>query len=1027
MKPIRLTLQAFGPFKQKEVIDFTELQQHRLFVISGQTGAGKTTIFDGITFALYGAASGQDRKENKSMRSDFAEDDVHTAVELVFEVRDTIYRVKRQLAHVKKGRKAATGEAYEFMRLQADGTEEPVVERQKVTDINKKIEELIGLSYDQFSQIIMLPQGEFRKLLTSQSDNKEAILRKIFKTERYGEIAKKLEVKKQEAEQQQKMAIARSESYVEQLAGALPERDSLLFERLNDNANLYQIDEALEQELQYYELKADADAKYYKQAFAKHEEQQKVVLEWQRLNARIELFEQKQQELVAKKSEQEFFENKKRQYEAAIKAQQLIPVAEQCTQLKQELADKAALLTALLAKKEQLQQEQQQASITLKVEKERDNERLAYQQELAELEKTKPLYEEIALLTNAIEKLQQELDLQLQNINNDNKQIENLKLRMNEQQNTIEQQEERVAKLPKMLEQQQYLKEIVALFRSLEDVNVVERQLAEQLSHVQQKHEEAQKRYDQVMENWLANQAHMLALSLVPGAPCPVCGSVEHPAINQNATEQIDQQLLLQFKEHANKLHQQLMQLTTERNVVLQRQSQLNEQLNQLNVESNEELSYIERYQRSKEEIVQLQNLAENLVVGRQQLKNLQLNILQLEQNQKYNEQQLQQVRNMFIQQQTVLEQKRLSMPPAISSLEQLEEILKQKEQQLHVLQQALSTAQKNYDESNTNYLKITETYTLSVAHHKELQQKFILVTEQFKKKREEYHFATEEEFINSCRTELQIQVLQQEYMTYTNELHALTTFVEQETQQLANAEKVDITFAKEQLQVYKEAYEEALQTANASRNCQKLCLEYKEKLLQIADEIHSLTQTANEVIMLYNVLRGQNQRKISFERYVQIGYLEQITEAANRRLKHLSNGQYQLVCSDRQESHGRQSGLSLDVYDSYTGQTRDVKSLSGGEKFNASLCLALGMADIIQSFQGNVQIDTMFIDEGFGSLDEESLMRAIDTLIDLQKSGRMVSVISHVAELKAIIPAVLHVEKLKEGFSRTAIKVPGV
>lgn len=1023
MKPIRLTLQAFGPFKKKEVIDFTELQKHRLFVISGQTGAGKTTIFDGITFALYGVASGQDRKENKSIRSDFAEDDVHTAVELVFEVRGNLYRVKRQLAHIKKGRKTASGEAYEFMCIQENGTEKPAVERQKVTEINKKIEELIGLSYDQFSQIIMLPQGEFRKLLTSQSDNKEAILRKIFKTERYGEIAKKLETKKQEAERLQKMAVARSESYVEQLAGALPKRDSQLFERLNGEANLYQIDEALESELQYYEMKAAADEQLYQQAFAKHEQQQKAVLEWQRLNERIEFFEKKQQELINKKADEAIFESKKKEYEAAMKAQQLLPIAEQCTQLKDEVTRKSTQLTVLLEKQQQLQLAQQQAYELLQAEKEREEERIAYQQELLQLEKIKPLYEEIMLLTAEVEKKQQELERQQQTIEKNNRQVEKLKLQLNEQQYVIEQQEEQVAALPKLLEQQQRFKEVVALFEKLTDMNRTEQQLTEQLSYIGQKYNDAQMLYDEKMERWLANQAHILALQLVAGEPCPVCGSVEHPAINDNASELIEQPQLQQLKEQANKLHQQFMQLTSAYNLTVQGQEQLYEQLQQLDVEKSEELFYKECYEQNKTEVAQFQQVTQKLTANRQQLKEWQLTISMLEQTQKDSEQQYQTLKNDFIQQQTVLQQKHLHVPSAMKNLAQLEEIIEHKQQALQTLKRALNKAQQNYDELQAEHIKIAEKHTLSSAHYEELQQKLAAVTTQFNEKREALGFATEEEFIQCCRTQQQIQLLQQEYMTYAKELHALTVFIEQETAQLADAKKADITLATEQLLTYKEAYEEALKTANASKHYQKLCLDYKDKLLQVADEIYALTQTTNEVIMLYNVLRGQNAKKISFERYVQIGYLEQITEAANHRLKHLSNGQYQLVCSNRQESHGRQSGLSLDVYDSYTGQTRDVKSLSGGEKFNASLCLALGMADVIQSFQGNVQIDTMFIDEGFGSLDEEALMRAIDTLIDLQKSGRMVGVISHVAELKAAIPAVLQVEKLKEGFSRTTIK----
>lgn len=179
-----------------------------------------------------------------------------------------------------------------------------------------------------------------------------------------------------------------------------------------------------------------------------------------------------------------------------------------------------------------------------------------------------------------------------------------------------------------------------------------------------------------------------------------------------------------------------------------------------------------------------------------------------------------------------------------------------------------------------------------------------------------------------------------------------------------------------------------------------------------------------NVVADLHDVIRGQNSKKVSFERYLQIDYLDQIIDAANQRLRDLSNGQYSLIRSDRQEAHGRQSGLALDVYDEYTGQTRDVKSLSGGEKFNASLCLALGMSDVIQSFQGNISIDTMFIDEGFGSLDEESLNKSIDTLVDLQQTGRMIGVISHVKELKAIFPAILEVTKTKEGYSETRFVV---
>ena len=192
-----------------------------------------------------------------------------------------------------------------------------------------------------------------------------------------------------------------------------------------------------------------------------------------------------------------------------------------------------------------------------------------------------------------------------------------------------------------------------------------------------------------------------------------------------------------------------------------------------------------------------------------------------------------------------------------------------------------------------------------------------------------------------------------------------------------------------------------------------------QQNIVNVRQSLVKIEKKLAVVNDLFDVLRGQNAKKISFERYLQIDYLDQIMHAANERFKSLTNEQYYLIRSDRQEAYGKQSGLAIDVYDQITGQTRDVKTLSGGEKFIASLCLALGMSDVIQSFQGSISIDTMFIDEGFGSLDEESLHKSIDALVSLQQTGRMIGVISHVEELKSMFPAMLEIKKTKEGYSK--------
>lgn len=263
---------------------------------------------------------------------------------------------------------------------------------------------------------------------------------------------------------------------------------------------------------------------------------------------------------------------------------------------------------------------------------------------------------------------------------------------------------------------------------------------------------------------------------------------------------------------------------------------------------------------------------------------------------------------------------------------------------------------------------------------------------------------------------------LLEQYTTYNQMLFATEQIIKEE-KELANKEEIDITILELELQAIKEELTTARQKETNINQWVKQCATTVQNLTQNAEQIEQLKEKLNKAIHLHDIIRGQNEHKISFERFVQMGYLEQITIAANERLRYLSNKQYYLVTSNRKEGNA-QSGLSLDVHDVFTGQTRDVKSLSGGEKFNASLSLALGMADVIQSVQGSVHIETMFIDEGFGTLDEESLQKAIDTLMDLQQSGRIIGIISHVAELKAAIPAILEVQKLKEGISKTNITI---
>ncbi|WP_191664225.1 AAA family ATPase, partial [Bacillus pseudomycoides] len=257
MRPLQLIMTAFGPYKQREVIDFSDLGDHRIFAISGNTGAGKTTIFDAICYVLYGEASGEERSDTSMLRSQFADDNIYTSVELTFQLKGKQYEIKRQLGHKKQGNKTVTGHAVELYEVIGD-EKVPCVDRFHVTDVNKKVEDLIGLSKHQFSQIVMLPQGEFRKLLTSETENKEEILRRIFKTDRYKLMRELLDQKRKQWKDVLQEKQKERELYFRNVF-KLPVRDDSLLETLvqQEHVNTHQVVEALEQEKNCYEAEVE--------------------------------------------------------------------------------------------------------------------------------------------------------------------------------------------------------------------------------------------------------------------------------------------------------------------------------------------------------------------------------------------------------------------------------------------------------------------------------------------------------------------------------------------------------------------------------------------------------------------------------------------------------------------------------------------------------------------------------------------------------------------------------------------------
>lgn len=1029
MKPLLLKMTAFGPYKDTEVIDFRELENNRLFVISGNTGAGKTTIFDGISFALYGSASGTDRDNYTMLRSDFADDDIHTAVELEFELNHRIYRILRQLGHVKKGNKTRTGERYEFYEKIED-KEVPCVDRQIVSEIDQKVEEIMGITQDQFKQIVMLPQGEFRKLLTSQTENKEEILRRLFKTEPYKYMSERLKVKKDHMEDAFKQEQQVKNNYIQNIHATLPDREgSMLFNILaEEHYNVNQLIAGLEQEIKYYEQQIIVDEQTYKKAYLTHDQQNAVYHQAKSVNERFEELASKEHQLKELDAQASQFRQKEQQFQNAERASQIEPYEKQAIEWqKDEQIKTKAVETASVAQKKA------------------DNNFIIVNQKYDEEKAKKDKREEIS---NQVERLKnylptvKEIDGRKQALTNlEKKTQENFSLleqvlkTIQEKHNSIEsidQQikklEENVSKLPDIQEKLTDMREQAVILKDYIKLSQQQTKFDERLNQTQKSFYHIKSEYTALEKVWLNNQASVLATHLHDGDACPVCGSYDHPQKAIDGENEVTREQLEAFRKKLDLEDSDYRTAVANHKVNQQQLKSKEEEVKQYDIP-------LETADKVYNELVEvgkkLKTEEDHLKIAREQLVSLKKNreqmaqeVKELEKEKVKSEQAYQEKKTLYETEKAVFQDRLIKIPEEVQVLSELEKKISETDRKKLSLEKSWEDAQQNLQLAKEHQTKAVIHFKNAMNQQEETKLKRKDVEKQFTEALNESSFESNDMYQLAKMTVEERQNLKNEIDQYKQNVITLKHQVKELKQVLTEKTKIDITSLEERLIELKEEYELAFNEWNQSKGYLKAASKLKTNITQANKKVKKREKELGIITDLYDVVRGHNQPRISFERYLQIEYLEQIIDASNQRLKRLSNGQFLLKRSDRQEARGRQSGLAFDVYDAYTGQVRDVKTLSGGEKFNTSLCLALGMSDVIQSFQGNISIETMFIDEGFGSLDEESLNKAIDTLIDLQQSGRMIGVISHVQDLKDTFPAVLEVKKTKEGYSKTKFKV---
>lgn len=921
MRPLKLKISAFGPYSGTTEFDFTKLGTGGLYLITGDTGAGKTTIFDAITYALYGETSGSNR-EVSMLRSKYADDSTPTEVELTFSYRDKEYTVKRN-------------PEYEKLKARGEGTTKQVANAEiiypdgkvitRIKDVDNAIKEIIGINKEQFCQIAMIAQGDFLKLLLASTKERIEIFRHIFKTELFSDLQERLKKEtgklSDECENIQKS--------ISQYIGGIVCNE--------DNTDYIEVSKAKSGSLPTEEViklleKLIADDEKCEQDIAAQKE--KLQKELDEIKAKIN----KAQDVIAAKAD---LEKNEAAFATETEAQKDLTAklkAEKANQPKiKELGEKTAAIKALLpdydefeTKEKALNRNKAFIENSAEAVAQKENEIKAGSDEIAKISDERKTLEKVGE-----EKLKLETEIKALTDNADK--LGNLK-------NSI-------ASLEKS--ESDYSK-------AIEDYN-----------NKQAAFEKLDGEYKALNKAYLDAQAGILADTLKADEPCPVCGSTTHPKIAIKPENAPTKEQLEELQSRVDTANDNVNSARTKAGnfkgaLDEKKESVLNEVKTLLgDVEITDAKSLI---------VVKLSDIDSGI---------------------------------------ETLDKKISEAKAKIERAEEIDRILPEKNQKLEALSKELSELSdeiKSKSMENTSLEKrIGELKTkLTFATKEEAEAKIDEFTENAEQMSRDYDLALKA--LNESK----------------EKIASLKSAKEEIVKRLGDETDIDPDVEKEKLTALEDSmgsYDREAKTAHTRISANKTAL---DNIKARSGDLIKTEKKYSWVKALSNTANGNisGKEKIMLETYIQMNYFDRIIDRANTRLMIMTDGQYDLVRRKEALNNKGQSGLDLNVIDHYNGSERSVKSLSGGESFKASLALALGLADEIQASAGGIKLDTMFIDEGFGSLDEESLAAAMKALTSLADGNRLVGIISHVGELKQKIDKQIIVKKDKVGGSVATIVV---
>jgi DNA repair protein SbcC/Rad50 len=1024
-------MQAFGPYAEKEIIDFRKLENRTMFVISGKTGAGKTTIFDGITFAIFGKASGEDRN-GTDLRSHFAPDHLLTEVSLLFTIRNKQYYVVRSPQQEKKKDR---GEGYTTINAKAElyfvknnGEKELIAAN--VREVDEKMKEIIQLDVNQFRQILMIPQGEFRKLLVSDSKDKEVILQRLFNTTVYKKIEEQLkedatEIKRKVEEEKnkrdnlfQQIEVIHHEE-LKQLLASDERNETLIVEWTNHEIH------AMKQQLLKLKEQIKTLENERNDTYSKFVEAKNILEQLHKLDElKKQMGELEQQKNILDQIELEV--------QFAMKAKEIHHQEQLCQRLKNQWKSLDEKLNRLKHELNTKRTEMEEKEKKLKEEEEKESVRNKAQEKIQQLKQLKEdvysfdtHYQNWLNWKNELETVSQQLNektiekSKLEELINSYKEkkstLEDAKYKSLEYRTKIEKVKEKLMQAEQLHE---VTMEIEELNKELEIQQLMLEKTALRIKDAKEMHHLLERK-------WRENQAHLLAQSLEDGHPCPVCGSTDHPrkagsSEGAPTIEELDQAKadIDQFQEEKVKYEEQYYKVKSIYDSKISKQSEL---LSQIELESVQSLSLVRNNLKEEEQLLEklIDEEARNtkeFELLLQRIEKAEKQLFELNQVIQSLNEEKRGIENKYIENNVLIEQLMKKIPASLRNKNVFEDEYNKAEKEYEQLLKALEERKKQLQQVREEFSSIQGQLKESTEAIQLIKIELTKERTTFKKMLEEKGFQNYQAYEQAKRTDQQIQELQQWIQNYRETYRSTKDQLEQLLSLLKNVEKPDIAAIEAQLQTLNSKIEHL---QNESTTC-SIKLRKNEELVnsieQFNESIKQLEEQYQVIGHLSDIARGQNVQKITFERYVLASFLEEILHIANIRLSKMTNGRYRLLRRKNRSKGNIQSGLELHVFDQYTGQERHVKTLSGGESFKASLALALGLSEVVQQYAGGVSLETMFIDEGFGTLDPESLDSAVESLIEIQGNGRLVGIISHVPELKERIGAHLEVTATQTG-----------